>query len=150
MIGPYATNDDRVLDYHFELMKLAKVDGIILDWYGEVGSNGDIDQTGFQVEFNSPKIPIVPNSSYFERPDSPTLDDLHHGKDACDRHGMKFIIKMEDRFARSEQLESDVEHNVRYIRNRSLPHTNIKLKKLKLPYGRYLLNFLKSTIKQYF
>ena len=43
-IGPYATNDDRVLDYHFELMKLAKVDGIILDWYGEVGSNGDIDQ----------------------------------------------------------------------------------------------------------
>ena len=27
-----------------ELMKLANVDGIILDWYGEVGSNGDIDQ----------------------------------------------------------------------------------------------------------
>ena len=46
MIGPYATNDDRVLDYHFELMKLAKVDGIILDWYGEVGSNGDVDQAG--------------------------------------------------------------------------------------------------------
>ena len=46
LIGPYATNDDRVLDYHFELMKLAKVDGIILDWYGEVGSNGDVDQAG--------------------------------------------------------------------------------------------------------
>ena len=63
MIGPYATNDDRVLDYHFELMKLAKVDGIILDWYGEVGSNGDIDQAGcqnhFVVEFKSPKIPIL-------------------------------------------------------------------------------------------
>ena len=41
---------------------------------------------------------------------------------------MKFIIKMEDRFARSDQLQSDVEHNVRYIRKRSLPHTNIKLK----------------------
>ena len=85
MIGPYATNDDRVLDYHFELMKLAKVDGIILDWYGEVGSNGDIDQTGFQVEFNSPKIPIVPNSSYFERPDSPTLDDLLISRKRCMR-----------------------------------------------------------------
>ena len=68
MIGPYATNDDRVLDYHFELMKLAKVDGIILDWYGEVGSNGDIDQAGFRVEFNSPKIPILRILWLFEIP----------------------------------------------------------------------------------
>ena len=68
LIGPYATNDDRVLDYHFELMKLAKVDGIILDWYGEVGSNGDIDQAGFRVEFNIPKIPILRILWLFEIP----------------------------------------------------------------------------------
>ena len=68
LIGPYATNDDRVLDYHFELMKLAKVDGIILDWYGEVGSNGDIDQAGFRVELISPKIPILRILWLFEIP----------------------------------------------------------------------------------
>ena len=66
MIGPYATYDDRVLDYHFELMKLAKVDGIILDWYGEVGSNGDIDQDRFLVDnaiaYDSPKIAMPRNS----------------------------------------------------------------------------------------
>ena len=97
-------------------------------------------------KFRSHETPVISNVPILR----PQMTYLYHGKDACDRHGMKFIIKMEDRFARSEQLQSDVEHNVRYIRNRSLPHTNIKLKKLKLPYGRYLLNFLKSTIKQYF
>ena len=33
-IGPYASNDPDVLEYHFLLMKAAGVTGIILDWYG--------------------------------------------------------------------------------------------------------------------
>lgn len=34
MIGPYASSDRDVIDYHLLLMKYAGVDGIIVDWYG--------------------------------------------------------------------------------------------------------------------
>lgn len=34
LIGPYASNDRDVLEYHFLLMKYAGVDGIWIDWYG--------------------------------------------------------------------------------------------------------------------
>ena len=71
MIGPYATNDDRVLDYHFELMKLAKVDGIILDWYGELGSNGDIDQASFHESFG-PKTSGLLSGRGFSKKSDPT------------------------------------------------------------------------------
>ena len=52
LIGPYASNDERVLDYHMELMKTAGIDGIILDWYGVKGSNGDIEQ----LKLNSDEV----------------------------------------------------------------------------------------------
>ena len=34
MIGPYDSSDPAVLEYHVLLMKLAGVDGVIVDWYG--------------------------------------------------------------------------------------------------------------------
>ena len=37
LIGPYDSCDPAVLEYHVLLMKLAGVDGIIVDWYGSAG-----------------------------------------------------------------------------------------------------------------
>src|SRR4051812_19754013 len=34
LIGPYDSSDPVVLEYHVLLMKLAGVDGVIVDWYG--------------------------------------------------------------------------------------------------------------------
>lgn len=34
LIGPYASSDTDVLEYHFLLMKYAGIDGILIDWYG--------------------------------------------------------------------------------------------------------------------
>ena len=34
LIGPYDSADPAVLEYHVLLMKLAGVDGVIVDWYG--------------------------------------------------------------------------------------------------------------------
>src|SRR5882724_5603412 len=34
LIGPYDSTDPAVIEYHVLLMKLAGVDGVIVDWYG--------------------------------------------------------------------------------------------------------------------
>src|SRR5471032_2609072 len=34
LIGPYDSADPAVLEYHVLLMKLAGIDGVIVDWYG--------------------------------------------------------------------------------------------------------------------
>jgi len=34
MIGPYASSDRDVIDYHLLLMKYAGIDGVLVDWYG--------------------------------------------------------------------------------------------------------------------
>jgi hypothetical protein len=34
LIGPYDSGDPAVVEYHFLLMKLAGIDGIVVDWYG--------------------------------------------------------------------------------------------------------------------
>lgn len=44
MIGPYASRDPDVIEYHLLLMKLSGVDGVLIDWYGVQGTNGDINQ----------------------------------------------------------------------------------------------------------
>lgn len=46
LIGPYDSADPAVLEYHVLLMKLAGIDGIIVDWYGpdnylDYGSNNE-------------------------------------------------------------------------------------------------------------
>jgi hypothetical protein len=42
-IGPYESSDPDVLEYHMLLMKYSGVDGILMDWYGSRGSNGDVN-----------------------------------------------------------------------------------------------------------
>ena len=34
LIGPYDSGDANVIEYHLLLMKLAGIDGVIVDWYG--------------------------------------------------------------------------------------------------------------------
>src|SRR6516162_4575045 len=43
MIGPYDSTDPDVLEYHMLLMKYSGVDGLLVDWYGQKGTNGDIN-----------------------------------------------------------------------------------------------------------
>jgi hypothetical protein len=43
LIGPYASRDPHVIEYHLLLMKLSGVDGVLIDWYGVQGTNGDIN-----------------------------------------------------------------------------------------------------------
>jgi hypothetical protein len=36
LIGPYDSSDPDVIEYHILLMKLAGIDGVVIDWYGTV------------------------------------------------------------------------------------------------------------------
>jgi len=42
LIGPYDGKDTSVLEYHLLLMKLSGIDGVMIDWYGQTGTNGDV------------------------------------------------------------------------------------------------------------
>jgi hypothetical protein len=42
LIGPYASSDPDLIEYHLLLMKLAGIDGVLIDWYGSQGTNGDV------------------------------------------------------------------------------------------------------------
>jgi hypothetical protein len=85
LIGPYASKDPDVLEYHFLLMKYAGIDGILLDWYGQKGSNGDIGS-------------LLTNSNAAVK--------------AVEQTGLKFAVVLEDRFATSIE---DVKANVKYL-----------------------------------
>jgi hypothetical protein len=39
LIGPYASSDPSVLEYHLLLMKYAGIDGVLVDWYGTQQTN---------------------------------------------------------------------------------------------------------------
>ncbi|HEY2414047.1 MAG TPA: hypothetical protein VGI40_17505 [Pirellulaceae bacterium] len=43
MIGPYDSTDPNVLEYHMLLLKYSGVDGLLVDWYGQKGTNGDVN-----------------------------------------------------------------------------------------------------------
>jgi hypothetical protein len=72
MIGPYASSDPHVIEYHMLLMKLSGVDGIMIDWYGVQGTNGDVGSL-----LNNSNAAIA------------KVDDF----------GMKFGVVLEDRFS---------------------------------------------------
>ncbi|WP_298474539.1 glycoside hydrolase family 71/99-like protein [uncultured Maribacter sp.] len=71
IIGPYSSNDPDLQEYHFLMMKLSGIDGVIFDWYGSKDVH-DYDLIKQSTE------------SFMER-----LDDL----------GMEFSIMYEDRAA---------------------------------------------------
>jgi hypothetical protein len=86
-IGPYASSDPDVIEYHLLLMKLAGVDGVLIDWYGVEGTNGDINR-------------LLANSNALVN----KVDDF----------GLDFGVIMEDRFlANIDQAKA----NVAYLRD---------------------------------
>lgn len=46
LIGPYDSGDEHVIEYHLLLMKLAGIDGVVIDWYGrtECYDYGDLHE----------------------------------------------------------------------------------------------------------
>ncbi len=86
-IGPYQSNDADVLEYHLLLMKLSGVDGVMIDWYGVQGTNGDINR-------------LLTNSNAIV--------------DRVDDVGLEFSVVMEDRFSANI---SQAKANVAYLRN---------------------------------
>jgi hypothetical protein len=86
LIGPYDSTDSDVIEYHMLLMKVAGIDGVIVDWYGKNGSNGDINSL---LAASNKIISKVPN------------------------FGLKFAVDLEDRFATSV---NDVKVNVDYAK----------------------------------
>ncbi len=87
LIGPYASRDVDVIEYHFLLMKLSGVDGILLDWYGAAGSNGDL-------------LDLLKSSN--------AIVEL------TDDFGMQFSVVLEDRFSRNAD---DAKANMAYLKN---------------------------------
>lgn len=87
LIGPYASRDRDVIEYHFLLLKLSGIDGILVNWYGVAGSNGDLK------DLLKSSDSIV---SY--------TDDF----------GLQFGVVMEDRFSRSI---TDVKSNISYLKD---------------------------------
>jgi hypothetical protein len=87
LIGPYASRDRVVIEYHLLLMKLSGIDGILIDWYGAGGSNGD--------------LPDLLKSS----------DSIIS---YTDDFGMQFGVVLEDRFSRSID---DGKANMAYLRD---------------------------------
>ncbi|MFK7845928.1 MAG: T9SS type A sorting domain-containing protein [Rhodothermales bacterium] len=87
LIGPYASKDSDVIEYHLLLMKYAGVDGVIIDWYGVQGRNGDINS-------------LLTNSN--------ALIDM------TDEVGLQFSVMLEDRFADSI---GDGQANFAYLRD---------------------------------
>ena len=94
-IGPYASRDPHVIEYHLLLMKLSGVDGVMLDWYGVQGTNGDVGS-------------LLTNSNAIV--------------DRVDDVGLKFGVILEDRFSTvsSSNQTPDVakaKANVAYLKN---------------------------------
>jgi hypothetical protein len=87
LIGPYASVDPAVIEYHLLLMKLSGIDGVLLDWYGTQGSNGDVSS-------------LLTNSNVLIN----FTDDV----------GLDFGLIIEDRFWASRSVAST---NIIYAKN---------------------------------
>lgn len=87
LIGPYASQDSDVIEYHLLLMKYVGIDGVLINWYGVEGWNGDINS-------------LLTNSNAII--------------DQVDDVGLEFGIVLEDRFSESV---SDGHANMTYAAN---------------------------------
>jgi hypothetical protein len=86
-IGPYASRDADIIEYHLLLMKLSGVDGVMINWYGVQGTNGDIGNL------------LTSSNALIDK-----VDDF----------GLGFSVIMEDRFtANIDQAKT----NVAYLRD---------------------------------
>ena len=87
IIGPYDSSDPDVIEYHLLLMKYSGVDGVLIDWYGVQGTNGDVAQ-------------LLSNSNAIV--------------DQVDDVGLEFGVVLEDRFSANV---SQAQANVAYLRD---------------------------------
>jgi hypothetical protein len=93
LIGPYDSQDPNVIEYHFLLMKYSGIDGILINWYGEIGTNGDV---GLLLENSNA---IVNNTDMLD---------------------MDFSVIMEDKFVGTENGLKPVDYvytNIEYLKN---------------------------------
>lgn len=93
-IGPYQSSDPDVIEYHMLLMKYAGVDGIMMDWYGVQGTNGDIGL-------------LLNNSNAIVN--------------KTDEFGLGFSVVMEDRFSANI---NQAKANVAYLRDNYFNKSN--------------------------
>jgi hypothetical protein len=91
MIGPYDSSDPHVIEYHPLLMKYAGIDGVMIDWYGIHGTNGDINSLRNNAER------VIRN-----------VDDF----------GLKFSVVIEDRFWANM---TNAQNNIAYLRQNPNP-----------------------------
>ncbi len=94
LIGPYASSDPDVIEYHLLLMKYAGVDGVVVDWYGTQGTNGDINE-------------LLTNSNAII--------------DETDDVGLEFGVVFEDRFAANVGQSAT---NMAYLRDNYFNRSN--------------------------
>ncbi|WP_445748961.1 carbohydrate-binding protein [Polaribacter sp.] len=94
LIGPYSSIDPAVIEYHLLLMKYSGIDGVLIDWYGVQGSNGDINS-------------LLTNSNALI--------------DKTDDIGLNFAIILEDRFSRNI---GDVQQNMTYMKDNYFNKSN--------------------------
>ncbi|MGL1937299.1 MAG: hypothetical protein OCD01_19890 [Fibrobacterales bacterium] len=87
LIGTYDSEDTVVIENHLLLMKYSGIDGVLINWYGETGNNGDVGE-------------LLKNSN--------AIVDMSQKLD------MQFSVIMEDRF--SSGL-GDVKTNITYVKN---------------------------------
>ncbi len=112
LIGPYDSGDPHVLEYHLLLMKLAGIDGVIVDWYGRadfrdyaiVHRNTQLlfDQAGrlgmsFAVCYEDQTIPLLVEAGRIAE-----ADRVQHAADEIDwlaRHWfpLKGYVKLDGR-----------------------------------------------------
>lgn len=103
LIGPYASSDRDVIEYHLLLMKYAGVDGLLFDWYGAQQLN------------DYPSI----------------LSNTEEAIDLLDEVGLSFAIVYEDRTIKSAfEINSQVDiislaqSDMMYIENNYFPSNN--------------------------
>lgn len=93
-IGPYDSSSPEVIEYHFLLMKMAGIDGVLIDWYGVQGANGDVGA-------------LLTNSNAIV--------------DRVDDFELEFGVVMEDRFSTNgiggPPVIGAAETNVAYLRD---------------------------------
>lgn len=92
LIGPYASRDKDVIEYHMLLMKLSGIDGVLINWYGIEGSNEDLNDL------------LASSNAIVEQ---------------ISKYGIGFGVIMEDRFSKTVE---DVKANMKYLKENYFTH----------------------------
>jgi Glycosyl hydrolase family 99 len=100
LIGPYDSSDPAVLEYHVLLMKLAGVDGVIVDWYGSVnfldyGTNNQATMKLFQF---ARKAGLKFSICYEDQTIQHMIDDNHLAASDAIFHAQREMLYLQTNF----------------------------------------------------